>query len=426
MVSPYFPPRRRVGSLRPFKFAIHLKDFGWKPVVLTISPSGSSLSDKEKQLLEGITIIEVTPPFDRTEKKQKNGSDKLKTGTAGGSRVSGWIDKNTPVDSWLYLFWVKYLVIQHQVKKSDPDVIWSTGDPWSGHWLADKLAQDTSLPWVADFRDPWTLTNVNLRRRSPFSAQIDRETERRVVEKSDKLIFTSKATELNYKEFYGLPADKSATIYNSSDKNLFEDEQMYSWKGNLDPGNLNILFFGAFRRLSPSGPVARALHVLKKTDPETTNKIRIHSFGENSTQDKVYIENLGLSENFIEHRPVLPEQTLSVLNQADVLLVSTHSARRNIIPAKLWDYLAASRPVLSIAPNPEIADILEQSKAGIQLQPDNPLQIAEQLTLFLKAKQNGEPVLPGADGVSSERQKFDAEATTAKLAAIFDELTDHG
>jgi hypothetical protein len=44
---------------------------------------------------------------------------------------------------------------------------------------------------VADFRDPWTLTKVNLRERSLFSAGLDREAEKKVVKNADKMIFTS-------------------------------------------------------------------------------------------------------------------------------------------------------------------------------------------------------------------------------------------
>ena len=66
MFTPYFLPRRRVGAMRPFRFVIHLRDFGWEPVVMTIAAKGQQLTPREAELLEGIRIIELAPPFDRT------------------------------------------------------------------------------------------------------------------------------------------------------------------------------------------------------------------------------------------------------------------------------------------------------------------------------------------------------------------------
>ncbi|MEX0649222.1 MAG: glycosyltransferase [Balneolaceae bacterium] len=424
MIAPYFPPRRRVGSLRPFKFAIHLKKYGWQPVILTIGYAHDELTQKEKNLLDGIKIIEVNPPFDKTA---GTSGKKDPTTSAGkiGNFIANWIDRNTPVDSWIFLFWMKYLWIMNQVKAIKPDLIWSTGDPWSAHWLADKLAKDLTLPWAADFRDPWTLATVNLRQRSAFSFQKDREAERRVIENADQLIFTSETTEDLYDEYYGT-SFKSTTIYNSSDKTLFENEQHYSWNKKPDPSRLHLFFYGSFRRLSPAGPVAEAIKALQRKDPHAANLIRVHSFGTTAEEEKKHLHKMGLTENFVEHKPVLPEFTLSVLNSSDVLLISTHAERKHIIPAKLWDYLAANRPVLSIAPNPEIGFILEKSNAGVQIQPGEHDKIAECLAGFLKRKQEGNSLLPHFEKSNSGRAVFDAENTTSELASIFEELTGHG
>jgi hypothetical protein len=105
MIAPYFVPRRRVGALRPFKFAIHLRKYGYNPVVLTIANPDGNLTAKEKKLLDGIKVIEVGSPLDRTE-KVKSIKEK-KTSRLSGS-VMNWIDKQTPLDSWIYLFQMRY------------------------------------------------------------------------------------------------------------------------------------------------------------------------------------------------------------------------------------------------------------------------------------------------------------------------------
>jgi glycosyltransferase involved in cell wall biosynthesis len=420
MIAPYFVPRRRVGALRPFKFAIQMKELGWEPVILTIAENSEKLTEKEKFLLDGIKIIEINTPFDQTTRLKTPGGGKNKSQLV--SHISSWIDKNIPFDSWIFLFWFNYLGILSKVKELNPELIWCTGDPWSGLWLGEKLSRDLSKHFVADFRDPWTITDVNLRDRSAFSEEMDRRAEKRIVEIADKLIFTSKATERAYQNHYGLKRSNTAVIYNSYDPVLFEDPGDESWDYEPDPENLHILFFGRFRRLSPAEPIMNAISYLSKTDPAVAGKIRIHSFGELDPEEAKKIASLGVAQVFVQHKPVVPQKTLSVLNKADLLLVSTDRNRKNIIPAKLWDYLATEKPILSIAPNAEITRILEAGKAGFGFHPDEIAEISAFLKKCLKAKQQGTKLSRfGKDGYP-KREIFESRNTTQQLLSVFDEI----
>lgn len=51
--------------MRPFRFAIHLREYGWEPTVLTIAAPGQELTDKEAALLRDVSVLSVKPPFDR-------------------------------------------------------------------------------------------------------------------------------------------------------------------------------------------------------------------------------------------------------------------------------------------------------------------------------------------------------------------------
>lgn len=423
MIAPYFVPRRRVGALRPFKFAIHMKEMGWEPVILTIAEKTGKLTERERVLLDGIKIIEIDTPFDQTTRTKTPAGKKKKPQMV--SHASSWIDKNIPVDSWIFLFWFRYLGILSKVKELNPDIIWSTGDPWSGLWLGEKLARDLSKQWVADFRDPWTISDVNLRDRSAFSEELDRRAEKRIVESADKLIFTSKATEQAYQNHYGLKKSKTAVIYNSYDPVLFEEPGDEKWSYEPDPELLHILFFGRFRRLSPAEPIINVISYLSKTDPGVAGKIRIHSFGELEPDEAKKIDLFDLAEVFVQHKPVVPQKTLSVLNKADLLLVSTDRNRKNIIPAKLWDYLATEKPILSIAPNAEITGILEAGKAGFGFHPDQIAGVSAFLKRCLKAKQHGTKLSRlGKDGYPT-REIFESKNTTRQLVTIFDEIIGH-
>lgn len=421
MIAPYFVPRRRVGALRPFKFAIHLRSFGYQPHVLTIASPESTCTDSEKKILEDIPIIEIESPFDRTTPKANE------TETDENEKpFLNWLDKNTPLDSWIYLFLLKYFEISRKAKEINPDIIWATGDPWSGLWLAEKLSRNLSKPFVADFRDPWTVSEVNLRNRSGFSMALDREIEKKIIYNADKLIFTSGLTRERYTEHYRLPDKKAKTIYNSFDLTLAKANKDETWGEELNPEYLNLIFFGRFRRLSPVTAVANALRELKNMRSADVLYIRIHSFGKPDPQNLYTIREYGLEKNFIYHEPVLPEKMLPVLKSADILLLSTNMDREQVIPAKLWDYLSVEIPILSITPNPEVGDIIMRSKAGIQVHPHEKVEIAELLQSFAKAKRNKESFLLSPEKEIPDRNIYEAKHTSGELASVFDDLLTNG
>src|SRR6056297_3657642 len=421
MIAPYFPPRRRVASLRPFKFAIRLKKFGWNPTVLTIKSNESQLTDKEQELLNGVSIVEITPPFDRTTSAAKEPSAHKKRPNRISGFISDQIDKHIPLDTWVLLFLLRYSSIKKDVAKYNPDLIWSTGDPWSGHWLGHKLSKDLEVPWIADFRDPWTLSGLSLRERSLLSDRADRRLEKKFINAADKLIFTARSTEDRYVNHYSLSPGKTDTIYNSySDTaaNMKSGSDESGWPSDIDRSDLNLIFFGSFRRLSPITPIAEAVALL----PDSyQHRIKIHSFGKLQQEDRKTLQNLGISDLFATHEKVVPQQASAVFQQADVLLVSTSKDRESIIPAKLWEYLNSDKPVLSITPNPEIEKILDETGAGVHFHNNQTMEIADTLKRAIENKEKGEAIL-NVDRKPDVIRSYSAKNNTRKLAQIMDTL----
>lgn len=424
MVAPYFIPRRRVGALRPYKFAVHLQQMGWEVSVLTISTPGGEFTPREAEALKNVKIIPIYPPFDRTSGNKSSQKNK-QPANVFFEKAGSWIDKQTPVDTWIFLYLIRYFQIINQAKKEKPDLVWATGDPWSGLWLGNKISKKCNVPFIADFRDPWTLASMNLRDRSAFSRKMDTIVEKRVIENADKVIFTSKAAEKKYQTHYSLSDQKSATIYNSFDSTLIQSESNAAWNKTLDSSKLNLLFFGQFRRLSPAKPIINVLNKIKDKSPEIINDIRVHSFGKIDSHEHDLIRDSDLSDLFIEHEQVLPEKTISVLKSADLLLVSTQQQRDNIVPAKLWDYLSVEKPILSITPNSEIGDILQKSGAGIHFHPDQLNIISDFLIKSVEYKQGGKSVIEMNTDEESDRFLFSSETTARQLAGIFDELVNN-
>ncbi|WP_158551567.1 glycosyltransferase [Rhodohalobacter sp. SW132] len=423
MIAPYFVPRRRVGSLRPYRFVIHLQSFGWKPVVCTIQDQSQEKTDAEIQALKNVEILELKPPFDRTGgPPASSGMKKKRTlSSKAADALAEWFDSQVPMDTWIFLFRSSYGKILEKARAENPDIIWSTGDPWSGHWVGHKLSRDLNKPWIADFRDPWTQTNLNLRRRSRFSDWRDRKLEKKFISAADRVVFTSKATERAYQQHYRLDEEKTATIYNSYHP-VDQESSDGEWDAEIDSSRVNLLFFGSFRRLSPAAPVANAVG---KLTPEEREKIRIHSFGNLEESDTEYLEKMRLKHQFITHEKVLPTMAPSVFKKADLLLLSTSRERKHIIPAKLWEYLNSDKPILSIAPNPEIGEILARAGAGVHFENQDSDAIARFLSAAVQKKEKGEKPVEITRKPKTDLE-FSPEYTTRQLAGIMEELTTDG
>jgi glycosyltransferase involved in cell wall biosynthesis len=498
LIAPYFIPRRRVGALRPFKFAIHLSSLGYKPVVLTIGHQPDQLTSKERKMLQSIEILSIESPFDRTSTSDRKSasdqasaserastlgrvsvSDHLSTSgristsdrtsvldqtsvsghsspsdrtsmsdhtstpdrTSASSRIStpqngekhskkkkqfgdkilSWIDRHCPIDTWIFLFLLRWGWIKRVTVASKPDLIMATGDPWSGLWLGQKLSKRLKVPFIADFRDPWTLGNQRLRARSSFSNGVDRVIEKSVLDHADHVIFTSGQTQQLYSEEYQIPAEKISVIYNSFEPDLMSNSRSMNIP-EMDPEKLNILFLGRFRRLSSPSVILDVLKEIKSSHPARLNQIRIHSFGEPDQEELEKIQRTGFSAQFLIHPPVEPELSLQVMNSADQLLLSTSRQRSEIIPAKLWDYLFSDAPILSIVPNPEVGEIIKKMDAGVHFEPENLKGISDCILGADQQKQSEtDRILPNkkdSDGI----MKYTSKAATEKLVAIFDGL----
>lgn len=425
MISPFFIPRRRVGALRAFKFAIHLKEFGFQPAILSIHDKTGRITAQEEELLKGIPLFSITPPFDKTA-----GGNTHRKGSKSKKQLlpspAAWIDKNTPMDTWIYLFLLRYPSIRRFAKEWDPEIIWATGDPWSSLWLGHRIARYLKRPFVADFRDPWIPGEISLRQRSPFSQKADRSAELSIIKDADRLVFTSRQTELEYRKYYQLDSASTTTIYNSRSFLLEEVPDQVLEKPLFDREKFILLFFGRFRALSPVQSVIEMIRLLKSNEGRNTiSLLEVHSYGKPDPEQLERIRDAGLEEQFVFHKPLPPGQGLSQLNEADLLLLTTHKDRRLVIPAKLWDYLYACPEILSITPNPEIGEIIDDTKRGFHTTPDQIGLAARYLAGQIKQKMKTDRKKSRAYSEAGRRfdnKRYESKETTRKLAKLFDDV----
>jgi hypothetical protein len=451
-----------VGAQRPFRLVKELPALGWNAAVVALDSKGV-LSEAERQALASVPIHRIRLPWDRTQSALGEGrSAELRSAlreqrtaekhtteqrTAAGSNAEAspwlvsWIDRNMPLDTWLPAMMLGMRGVERFARSQSPAAIWSTGDPWSSHWIALRLKAAFDIPWIADFRDPWTLSTVPLRARSKIAAHMDRRIERRVMEGADRIMFTCQAAADRYAEHYPGSADRIRVVHNcaadpSTAASAGSQATSFMQRGGVGTGaTLNILFAGRFRRLSPMHPMLEVLKAFRtawESDADGSAQdnrrlsppLRIHHIGSLDADDRATLQREGLADWFMDHPDIAQERLLEALSTFDLLLLSTHPSRDDIIPAKLWDYLAVDRLILSLCPNPEIAEWLEASAAGVQFEPGREGDAASWLMGVVVSfrREGGFDAGPAGRRSKDLLQRISSRTMAARMVDILEEV----
>jgi hypothetical protein len=169
IITYYWPPSGGAGVQRWLKFVKYLREFGWEPIVYTPENPEAPATDTSllKDIPANITVIKqpIWEPYNlykgfigqKKEEKINAGflSEKKKPGLA--EKIAVWIRGNWFIPD-ARRFWIKPSVkfLSEHLRGNPVDVIVSTGPPHSMHLIALKLKKKLNIPWLADFRDPWT------------------------------------------------------------------------------------------------------------------------------------------------------------------------------------------------------------------------------------------------------------------------------
>jgi hypothetical protein len=425
LVSPYFLPRKRVGALRAAKFVKYLGHYGFEPHIASLDAG-----------LPGQRICRIVTPVDRTMRTSGsalgNGTTRTNTGPGndtgqpqrgGGVSDAGQppsgvgpsaaapdrlnvVDQLFPVDSWLPVMWWNRRKVLNYARQHGIRLVWSTGDPWSGHLIASHVSRSLNIPWIADWRDPWTLCAVRSRGRAAWVRRLDARAERAWMLQATHNTFTAEETMRRYQQAYGIPA---TTIYNAFDQTLERTEPTANATPAPHDGMVELVFFGRFRQLSPAEPVIRL--VAACSDPK---RVKVVSFGSMPEADRQLAHTLGVAECFVTEEPIPYDQAAARLRRADLLLLSTDPRRDDIIPAKLWDYLPMGRPILSLAPNPEVSRILQETRTSLDA---DPLTILNRYLAEPEAWRR-QLLSPDFDRIAT----FSAEQATRRLSELMTSL----
>ena len=352
IVTYYWPPSGGGGVQRWLKFATYLDRLGCDCTIYT--PSNPDVPIIDSSLLDDIpTRIKVlTTPISEPSRILKkitgrSGSNRIGASGGGGkkslfSRFSLWVRGNLFIPD-ARVGWVNPSVefLKGWLVKNKVDAIITTGPPHSMHLIGLGLKKyNPQLPWVADFRDPWSdmdyLDEFNMGPRARAKME---ELESEVASTADRLIVTSRGA-----------GDKLVNSKKAICVFIPNGWDAVDFPKSLPQVNENTVtrigHFGALHGSRNAPGLWKAVSDLKAKGKD----VELVFAGNVCDEIKRDLKEFGLIDateflGSLKHREAIEEML-----KCDALLLvhnDTNSATKST-PGKLFEYLATSKPIISI------------------------------------------------------------------------------
>ncbi len=398
IITYYWPPSGGGGVMRWLKMSKYLPEFGWQPVIYT--PENPDPSVKDDSLLKEIhpsTEILKTPiwePYDIYRKLTgKKKSDSFKAGYISEASRGNWKDKISVFLRGNLLipdprvFWVTPSVrfLREYLRQNPVDLMITTGPPHSMHLIGLNLKRHFDIPWLADFRDPWT--EIDFYHRLKLTSWADRRhraLEKKVLTAADIVTTVSPYLKQTTEKLAGRRVD---VIYNGFDPEDFQFEKV------REDGLFTISHYGAFNRDRNPSSLWKALQTLKENSPDFARLLRIQLIGQTDESILREIRECNLEENLRLEGHLPHTEGLRILSGSQVLLLPLNDAPnvRGILPGKMYEYIALKRPILAIGPSDgDFAEILLSTHSGITCDFTDTGKMADTLNQWVKAFLEGE------------------------------------
>ncbi|MBR2065227.1 MAG: glycosyltransferase family 4 protein [Bacteroidales bacterium] len=434
IISYYWPPTGGSGVQRWVKFAKYLPEEGWQPVIYTPENPEQLAVDTtlEAEIPVETEIIKthITEPYGLYKKfLRRSGHSKEAVevnpvnaqNKSFAQKAAMWVRGNffrpDPRCLWIRPS-VKFL--KKYLKEHPVDLIVSTGPPQSMHMIGLRLAEGTGLPWIADFRDPWT--KIFYFKHLSMTKTTERwheKMEKKVLDNASAVVAVSPLVQKDFQSMTKTPVE---LITNGFDECDFPQGECHEADGGPDRDFI-ITHTGLFAADGNPTTLWEVLSERCSKDEKFKKHLKIKLIGKTDDQIKNAIAEAGLKDNVIDmgyqpHAKAIEEQrTASLL----ILPLRKEPEYKAVLPGKLFEYLASLRPVLGIGqPDGAMSMILDSTKAGVVLDWEDKASIGKFIEQCWKKHLEGRLTASDAD-----ISQFSRRNLTRRMAQLFEKLTSH-
>ena len=415
VVTYYWPPSGGPGVQRILKFCKYLPEFGWEPIVLTVKNGDyPNLDYSLEQEVEDLNIrviktktFELFNLYKLIVGKKSLPSFELNQSKKGFlSIISRWLRINCFIPD-ARKGWIPYGVTAGRdlLTKENIKLIFSSGPPHSLHFIAKKLKEESKIPWVADFRDPWTdLFYLEGYNRLKYSEAADLRKEMQILSSAD--IITTVSPSIHILLMGKNLRNNVEIITNGYDENDFLGIESKDYTKN----SLIISYVGSMAKSQIPKSFFMAMCELKKKNIP----IKIQFIGNVHPEAVLLIEKLEITDqiNFIGY--VSHNEAIKYMSASNYLLlvVPNTSNNKGIITGKVFEYLRSKSPVICIAPtDSDVAKIIHETQGGFIFNYDDSKGIVD---LILDPK----------NIYSKNIYKYDRKELTGQLCQLFSNLVN--
>ena len=389
IITYYWPPAGGPGVQRWLKFVTYFKEFGIEPVVFIPDNPHYPLQDKSiaSEIPEGIEIIRfpIKEPYGFAKMFSNKKTNQVSSGIITNKNQSVleklllWIRGNFFIPD-ARIGWVKPAVgfLKEYLAKNDMDIVISSGPPHSLHLIGMALKEELGIKWVADFRDPWTTIHYHQSLRLNKRAQKKHlKLESQVLNNADLVVVTSLNTKKEFQKTTNKPIEVITNGYDISEK----------IESNLD-AQFSIVHIGSLLTNRNPEILWEVLSELKEENKAFSKALLIKLVGTVSEDVLKSIEAVGLTANYKTLGYVSHQEAIQIQHDTQVLLLVEMDSpeTKSIIPGKLFEYVAANRPILAIGPDgSDVEGILKETNAGVYFTYTEKEKLKKQLQFYYEA-----------------------------------------
>lgn len=402
MVAYYFPPLGGIGSVRMREFARHLPACGWQPTV--VAPrNGAYMRDERAAFPEDRIVRSTSVELSRLGKRAlRTGGDDVqpaRVGRLGGALRAAARTMLYYPDAQVGWFAPAVLSGRRALREQHFDLIFSSSFPITAHLIARRLSRNAALPWIAEFRDPWS-ERMALGTLARTRAE---RLEAAIAHSASGLVMTSPDWARLHSAKWQRPVCAITNGHDIDSMPAFRlgppGEFILGYLGSFYPDKQNLsAAFEAVRQLNDAGE--------KRVD-------RVRVIGEIHPGMRAELEQRGLGSlldvtGFIPH-----DRAMEALCASSALLFAgpadTRKILRGEIASKLFEYLASGLPIVYVGvPDCDAADLLRQYAGCYILGIEDAAGIARVLACT------------GGQRYERDLTALSRQALTGRLAAMFD------
>ncbi|MGH2954410.1 MAG: glycosyltransferase family 4 protein [Solirubrobacterales bacterium] len=371
LVAYFYPPCRDTGALRPAAMAKWLRRLGHEVTVLTTSAYG---------------------PAGDPDVVQTADAQRWRARLRGHDRVDALFDSDTYagrphtlsrviVPEPLLAAWAPFARSRalrlNRTRRFD--CVITSSPPESIH-LVGRALRRRGVPWVADVRDGWTFEPLRPELPTALQRRLDERLERRWLGSADAVVCVSEpaARDLRDRGIADpilIPNGWDPELAPSETGRQGESADTDAAQALLDPDRISLVYtgrFGSYGR-DPKALV-EALGALARDNPEAAERLELVIAGPlTAAERELFAADVSPARIAIAGS-LSRDRALTLQRQADALLLLAQPTRTQLLNIKLFEYLAAHRPILALAAGTEAGRVVTEL-GGASVRADDPAAI---------------------------------------------------